>query len=448
MTVPPLPPTFSDPFVEGFSPPYPAVPDNSLDVPDDFDLLDSSSLTSLIDSSRSPFHIPSSTVSSLSSIASLSPRPPPTQQTMAAPPFYMPLSHTRDAPKFREDERGFKAFFKNVSELAKRAGLTDADAIEWAISYGGDESENWENVACMAPGRVPPPTLDEFREEVRLRYPHLLSDRRYSIMDLHRHMEATQCFRTMSQDEVGAYYRKFTTISDYLIAQDRLSTRERNTFYLKGFPQFIRTLMKQRLAIKKPDVRPADGYSLEDLHEAAIFAVDSRDPDSEIKVEPEIKVEKNGQMEELLKMMGTLLAQNQRNSAPPVATQQYPRTDGYPTPGGVAQNPPQWEPQPRPQSYCMFCNAPDHFLRVCPIVGQYLQQGKIIRNSDNKITLPDGRFLPRTVPGSCMRERLDNYADWKRRNPQRNQYEPAATNFFESNDEYAFEVEVSSFRAQ
>ena len=86
-----------------------------------------------------------------------------------------------------DDLRGFEEFFDNVAELAARAKLDNVAKITWAIRYAGEESECWENVPCRAKGpNAMPATLDEFKEEVRQRYPHLLNNRRYSIVDLRR----------------------------------------------------------------------------------------------------------------------------------------------------------------------------------------------------------------------------------------------------------------------
>ena len=367
----------------------------------------------------------------------------------------MPLSRTRDAPKFMDDPRGFDEFFDNVAELAARAKLDDAAEITWAIRYAGEESECWENVPCRTKGPdATPATLDEFKEEVRQRYPHLLNNRRYSIVDLTKLLERTQDYRAMSQDDLGIYYRRFLSIADYLIKEDRLSERERNAFYLKGFPQPIRASIKKRLEIKCPDVRPADGYKLSDIHDAASFAVDSQDPDIVVAVEPQVVVQPapaRDSMEELIRLMTTFtktIASQHQQPPPSHVPQQFPRSEGsYPTPGGVAQNPPPWNPQPRAQDAfapgCMFCSAPDHYLRECPLVTQYIQQRKIMRNEAGKLTLLDGRFVPRNVPGRNMRERFDNYLAWRQRNPEGNQHQSVATNFFESNEEYAFEVEVT-----
>ena len=105
-------------------------------------------------------------------------------------------------------------FFDNIAELAAQAKLDDAAKITWAIHYAGEESESWENVPCRTKGpNDTPATLDEFKEEVCQRYPHLLNNRRYSIVDLTKLLERTQDYHTMSQDDLGIYYQRFLSSS-------------------------------------------------------------------------------------------------------------------------------------------------------------------------------------------------------------------------------------------
>ena len=55
----------------------------------------------------------------------------------------------------------------------------------------------------------------------------------------------------------------------------------------------------------------------------------------------------------------------------------------------------------------MFCSGCEHYVRECPVAAQYLQQGKIAKNDAGKLVLPDGRYVPRNVPGRNMQERVD-----------------------------------------
>ena len=70
-----------------------------------------------------------------------------------------------------------------------------------------------------------------------------------------------------------------------------------------------------------------------------------------------------------------------------------------PTPGGVFPNPSPWScPLNSEPQTCGFCSDPGHFICHCPVVMQYAQQGKVLRNTAGKVTLPDGWFLPHNVP--------------------------------------------------
>ena len=368
--------------------------------------------------------------------------------------FNMPMSNSRDALRFSPEPSSFDYFFEDVAVLAQRASLSETDTIKWAIRYAGAESESWRQVPCLVPGRAPAPTFKEFQEEVRKVYPHLSASRRYTHEDLERLVDRTRDFRDMTRDDFGDYYRRFITYTAYLISKDRLSKRERNSYYLRGFPQPIRARILQRLSVKKPDVLPDEGYDFEDIHEAASFVLnggdrggDSREAAHVPKQEPADQ----GSIGELVRAMSdltrvfttTVQGQAQQSLPPP----RFPRpVPGVPTPGGVVQNAPRWN-QPRPQQGqdqyqqgCMFCSATDHFVRACPTAAQYLQQGKAILNEYGRIALPDGSYPSRNIPGKNMRERLDNY--WASFSEQEGP-NVVSTNFLEGPDECVFAFDIS-----
>jgi len=54
---------------------------------------------------------------------------------MVPQPDPMPLAQTSKAPRFSLDPIGFKLFFDLVEELAGCTGISDPDAIKWAIHY-------------------------------------------------------------------------------------------------------------------------------------------------------------------------------------------------------------------------------------------------------------------------------------------------------------------------
>ena len=62
---------------------------------------------------------------------------------------------------------------------------------------------------------------------------------------------------------------------------------------------------------------------------------------------------------------------------------------------------------------CNFCGGP-HFIRECAIVDEYVVAGKCRRNFKGKVILSTGAFCPRDIPGTLLREHID---EWHHLNP-------------------------------
>ena len=62
---------------------------------------------------------------------------------------------------------------------------------------------------------------------------------------------------------------------------------------------------------------------------------------------------------------------------------------------------------------CNFCGGA-HYIRDCAEVMEYVKAGKCKKNVEGKVVLPTGAFVPREIPGTLLRERVD---EWHRRNP-------------------------------
>ena len=370
---------------------------------------------------------------------------------------YMPLTNSRDAPVFSSSYIEFGNFFENVSQLVDRAGLENKEKskIDWAIRYAGSEAESWRLVPCMSSDDR---TFDKFKKEVTALYPNLDENCRYTNEDLQRLVNNTRQEEDMTRDDLGIYLRKFQAISGFLISKSRLYPRDQNLQCLRGFPGPMRKRMRDRLAARRIETKPEDGYEIADIREAAEHVLRAPEGDEDDESEPKgrTNAQRSPEMDELFKLVANLTrvvsantqAQQQPRPAPPPVPRYQPQFQQQrlqPAPGGANLNAPPWNP-PRGQeqgSGCMFCGGLGHYVRDCPVAAQYIQHGKIVWNNENKLVLPDGRFVPRNLPGNTMRERVDYYLSPQgQRELGRNQ-DYVATNFLETPDEFIFEFDVS-----
>lgn len=370
----------------------------------------------------------------------------------AIPPLSnMPMANSREAPRFGTSASEFDTFFEDVEELGRRANLDVVAMIKWARRYAGAESDSWQYVPCLQ-GNAVPASFDIFRDEVMAKYPNLSKDRRFTINDLNRLVNRTSEYIDMSRDDLGAYERKFSSHTEYLIGRGRLSTRERSDLYLKGFPQPVRARILQRLSIVKSQVLPEEGYEYADVHEAALFVLssggqafaDSSSPPVGPKAEPRDQDPRLSELINAVSQLTRVVTQvahpPHQSSRPQQGVVQMPSQPPQPAPGGANSNTPPWNRTIQEERRrCSFCGDENHFIAHCHIVEDYIKSGKVVRNSSNKIVLPNGQFVPRKFPGVFIQNRVDSYYRSVNQNQQ-----PIQTNFIETSDDFIFSVDYSS----
>jgi len=62
---------------------------------------------------------------------------------------------------------------------------------------------------------------------------------------------------------------------------------------------------------------------------------------------------------------------------------------------------------------CNFCGT-NHFIRDCEQVNDYVRAGKCKQNIEGKVVLPSGSFVPHSIQGALLRDRIE---EWHRQNP-------------------------------
>ncbi|ETW82042.1 hypothetical protein HETIRDRAFT_101423 [Heterobasidion irregulare TC 32-1] len=206
----------------------------------------------------------------------------------------------------------------------------------------------------------------------------------------------------------GEYYRQFLAITSFLLSKDRISTAEQGRAFTRGFQPELWGRISQRLQLKFPDHFPDDPYQLQDIHNAARFILhgtsstfqlassDSSRATRGTKTEPSIKTEDLATMFERIAETFVKALANQ------------------PAQVSTMSQPPRARRDPSGSDRCMFCGGPDHFVRECGEVAEYIRVGKCKKNTEGRIVLSTGAFIPREIPGNNLKDRVD---EWHRRNP-------------------------------
>ena len=190
---------------------------------------------------------------------------------------------------------------------------------------------------------------------------------------------------------------------------------EQERSYLRAFQPRLLAAINNRLQMKFLDRHPNIPHTVKDVYEAACFILQSATtapqnyfaptppdvnppfvPDGTVSIakrEPAVKKEDLGTLfSEFTKTIVEAIQSNNRAC--------------YPS----SSNPSTSESSSRA---CNFCGGP-HFIRECLKVEELIREGKCKRNTDGKVVLPSGVFVPREIPGTLLSEHIE---EWHCRNP-------------------------------
>ncbi|KAJ7077381.1 hypothetical protein B0H15DRAFT_955076 [Mycena belliarum] len=321
-----------------------------------------------------------------------------------ATPIPMPARGDRNAPTFDPAKpHELRRYFTDLEFLFGRAAVTDStEKKQHATRFlAVEDQETWEALPAFGDATK---SYEIFKADVLKLYSGNDEERRFGLNDLDAlvgHYSRTGIY---SKTDLTTFYRQFLRITTYLVSKNRLSASEQSRSFMRAM-QPVSTLAKieQRLQIKKPDVHPEDPYDIGDIYEAAQFVLagstgtlsitslptSASAPASaptDVKPDPGITA-LVGTMAELIKV---LAMQN-----------------------GSKSNSSSYTKPPRPDG-CGYCSELDHFINQCPHVLVDVQAGKCRRNVENRVVLPSGAFVPRTITGKDLRSRIE---EWHRQNP-------------------------------
>ena len=337
----------------------------------------------------------SSTASSLTPVSSLS---SPIEMTTT---HVMPIRGERGAPTFdqkRPNELG--RYFTQLETLFTRCQVAnDGEKKQYAVSFVESEvADSWEALPEYTDNTK---TYANFKRKLFEIYNQL--NMRYILSDLDRLVGERQRLGINSLQDLSEFHLRFNAIASYLITNQLISAREQSQAYLRVFSESLQGRVMMRLQISHPNHHPALPYAIGDILEAAKWvmqgipgalgsSMDAPVPTSSSDSRA-IKTEDLGSfLSELAKTIAdAVTASNNRNNAPSNSSQNGP---------------------PRNQR-CNFDGC-EKFIRDCPGVEEYIRLGRCRRNFEGKVVLPSGAFVPRSIQGQYLRDRID---EWHRQFP-------------------------------
>ncbi|KAF8194899.1 hypothetical protein K438DRAFT_1761178 [Mycena galopus ATCC 62051] len=324
---------------------------------------------------------------------------PPSPVSLSPPlamatPTPMPARGDRNAPQFDSTKlHELRRYFTDLEFLLTRAAIaSDAEKKQHATRFLSVEDQKiWEGLPTFTDQNK---MYAEFKSAVLKLYAGNNEEHRFELSDL---------------DSLIGQYSCFLRISTYLMNKNRLSTIEQSRAVLRAMqPSSFKQAIRRRLEIKKPDVHPGDVHALTELYEAAKFilagtsqtsthtpfAPTPTPPASAPAGVPTIEIKSDPGITALLGTMTKLIEG--------LASQKAP---GSGNTGG--------EKRTRPDG-CNYCSDSTHFINDCDCVLEDIKEGLVRRNSEGRVVLPSGAFVPKTITGKDLRARVKK---WHEQNP-------------------------------
>jgi hypothetical protein len=372
----------------------------------------------------------------------------------------------RDAPKFSSKKpEELRRFLRTMEDLWQAADVTDDEVKKQTIGKYADQDteEEWKALETYESGN----TWETFKNELLSNYPEAAAAERGTPARIRRLCKETQGIRLGELATLYAFRRSFMAEAKKLTrAPAAMANRELVELFLGSLSEQMAAAVLQYLGNKvengrqstspistnlNPPRRPEDKYDLDEVCKAAVQMSESsqgifylmnksvdepvnerktvlyNQPASEVgnlnqKLEELENIQAqerdkldisnknlNQRFSDLEGMMKTLLAQvgggaNGRKDT----VKQYDPNSGVKlgTPGTI----PRWGNNGRSNqpSKCYYCGG-DHFVPECDEAKEDVRAGLVKWNTEGKLRLSDGSYIPSFPNTTLIKERVERY---------------------------------------
>ena len=176
------------------------------------------------------------------------------------------------APRFDpEHPRALRRFFSVLDRSLARSDIIDVDEKKFyaCLYLDIDSADLWESL----PEYSDSDNWDAFKIAIFKLYPGAEDERKFSIADMDKLVKDTAQSGLKTDKAYGEYNRAFLSITNFLLAKNRLAQSEQSRAFVRGFPPHLWSKIHRRLELKLPDHYPDDPYALSDIHAAAQFVL-------------------------------------------------------------------------------------------------------------------------------------------------------------------------------
>jgi hypothetical protein len=320
--------------------------------------------------------------------------------------LYMPAKGERSAPTFDQDKpRELSRFFSELERLFQRVGVTvERDKKDELLRYVDfDVEQIWRTFPEYANGAS---TFKDFKDKILSHYPDSKGDYVYALRDMDSLIGDYQRSGIHTTDDLQKFHLQFLAITTWLIQKNQMGDFEQRAGYLRAFQPPLLASITNRLQMLFLNQHPGVLHTIQEVHDAARYVLHSTNtrpqhhyalataPIVTTVAQPiasssgSIKIETFASvMAEFSKTITNALQGQNRTWGPSQPTDRH--VD------------------------CNFCGGP-HFIRDCTVVNEYIVAGKVKRNIEGRVVLSTGSFVPSTIPGTLLMERVD---EWHRRFP-------------------------------
>ncbi|TFK48346.1 hypothetical protein OE88DRAFT_1738023 [Heliocybe sulcata] len=249
-----------------------------------------------------------------------------------------------------------------------------------------------------------------FKSAVQRLYPTIAPEHRWRVEDLERVVRKRSEEEMRDVAALSQFHQEFVRIAQPLRSHSFISEQELDRAFSSAFGPSLWGRTFLCLQIIHPSHSPHRVHPFRDVYDAALFVLQSADiyrhpalahllPDNSAHLQtpspasPAISPA----------LIDDIIATVTQRVAPLIPTPSPSAQKHDPAPS-VLVPPPVLESLHSDE--CHYCGARGCRITRCPLAMSDIASGMCKRNEEGRLVLPSGRFIPRSLPGATMHERM------------------------------------------